>query len=374
MARYNRRKKVKRYHRSFYTREMKWRRALGVAVLVAVVLAAAWFAAPYVLDWATHTWYTSVRGRDLEAESAASSNAVAAASAAASSQGEQEQPTPQPTTTPEPTPEAQADGTAIVDGSWAAIERSALTDEAAIRAAAQQLVEQGVSYAVVTLKDSRGNIYYTSGVAEAANSIADTTVDAALIASVFKEEGLIPVAQLAAFRDPVAAYTERSMAIQYRSNGEASYLWLDAANAAAGGKAWLNPYSSTAVDFIGELIAEVHELGFDQVALSYVQFPAAVSSKQDFGSTGGISRDRQLASDIAAWQARFDGAVTLWLRYSLSECTSTPSQLGASAVQLGMRNLLVSVPEGTTLDDETRTALLQAAADAGVENVMMIDS
>ena len=29
-------------------------------IFAAVVLAAAWFAAPHVLDWATHTWYLSL--------------------------------------------------------------------------------------------------------------------------------------------------------------------------------------------------------------------------------------------------------------------------------------------------------------------------
>ena len=69
MAKYKR-QKVKHYHRSFYSREMRVKRGIGIAVLVVAVLAAAWFAAPHVLDWATHTWYTVVKDRDLEAESA----------------------------------------------------------------------------------------------------------------------------------------------------------------------------------------------------------------------------------------------------------------------------------------------------------------
>ena len=77
----NKRQKVKHYHRSFYSRETRVKRGIGIVVLVAAVLAAAWFAAPHVLDWATHTWYTVVKDRDLEAESA--SRAEAAASSAA---------------------------------------------------------------------------------------------------------------------------------------------------------------------------------------------------------------------------------------------------------------------------------------------------
>ena len=75
MARYPKRQKVKRYRRSFYTREMRLKKGIGIAVLVMVVLAAAWVAAPHVLDWATHTWYTVVRDRDLSASSAVSGSA-----------------------------------------------------------------------------------------------------------------------------------------------------------------------------------------------------------------------------------------------------------------------------------------------------------
>ena len=61
MAKY---KKVKRYHRSFYSPGMWVKKAVGIIVLVAVVLVVGWLAAPHVLDWATHTWYTVVRNRD----------------------------------------------------------------------------------------------------------------------------------------------------------------------------------------------------------------------------------------------------------------------------------------------------------------------
>ena len=66
MAKY---KKVKRYHRSFYSPGMWVKKAVGIIVLVAVVLVVGWLAAPHVLDWATHTWYTVVRNRDLSASS-----------------------------------------------------------------------------------------------------------------------------------------------------------------------------------------------------------------------------------------------------------------------------------------------------------------
>ena len=80
MAHYKKRPKVKRYRRSFYSREMKLKKGIGIAVLVLVILGVGWLAAPHVLDWATHTWYTVVRNRDLPASSVAESAASSAAS------------------------------------------------------------------------------------------------------------------------------------------------------------------------------------------------------------------------------------------------------------------------------------------------------
>ncbi len=81
------------------------------------MLAAAWLAAPHVLDWATHTWYTVVKDRDLEAESGIPRGGLVRGSgfggrvqeAASSAASEPEQ------------PKDVLDGKAIVSGGgWAA--------------------------------------------------------------------------------------------------------------------------------------------------------------------------------------------------------------------------------------------------------------
>ena len=81
-----------------------------------------------------------------------------------------------------------------------------------------------------------------------------------------------------------------------------------------------------------------------------VQFPSAQNGKQDFGSTGGRDRSAQLAADIAAWDARFEGSVTLWYGYSLGQMTEGASTVGGSATALGVRNLVVEVPAKQTMD------------------------
>ena len=366
MAKYPKRQKVKRYRRSFYSREMRVKKGIGIAVLVLVMLGAAWLAAPHVLDWATHTWYTVVRNQDLSASSPASASASSVAESPASSAASE------PAASSEVQPEVvtpAVDGTAIVDGSWAEADITALTEDASIRAAAQQLASQGVKYAVVTLKDSTGVVYYASQVPAAAASPASVTVDPARVAAIFREEGLIPVAKLAAFRDPAGARADHAMAIGYKGQ---AYLWLDN-KASADGKPWLNPYADAAVQYIGDLIDELHTAGFEQMVLENVQFPASTSSKQDYGTTNGVDRAGQLTADIAAWQARFGDTVTLWYGYSLAEVTGSSSQLGAPAAQLGVKNLLVKVPSSSTLDAAAREELTLSLTEAGVEHVVIRD-
>ena len=363
MAKYKR-QKVKRYRRSFYSRGTRIKKGIGIVVLVLAVLGAAWLAAPHVLDWATHTWYTVVKNRDLEAESA---SRAAASSEAAASSAVQEAASSQP----EPEQPKELDGKAVTGGSWAAVDVSTLADDAAIRAAAQQLKAQGADYGLVTLKDADGSIHYASQVAAASGSIAGITVDPARIAAIFREEGIIPAAQLAAFTDPVSVYTDRSMGVHYDGNR----LWLDNVSAAKGGKAWMNPFAASAVQFVGDLIEEVRSMGYEQVVLTGVQFPNIITRKQDFGASGGKSREgraAQLTADIAAWQTRFAGSVTLWVSYPDALCTAATDALGTTGTSLGMENLLVT--SSTALDADSRAALEQAAADAGVKHVVVHDA
>ena len=335
---------------------------IGIAVLVVVVLAAAWVAAPHVLDWATHTWYTVVRDRDLSASSAVSESASSGAQSTAASE-------PAASSVPEKEPEPEVKGTDIVTGLWAEVDVATLTDEAAIRSAARQLKAQGMTYAILTLKDTAGQVYYASQTAVGAANAAPTQVELTSVASIFKEEGLVPVAALTAFRDPAGARADHALAIRYQGQ---EYLWLDN-KASAGGNPWLNPYAAETVQYIGDLIAEVHAAGFDQVLLENVQFPSSTSAKQDYGTTNGVSRAGQLTADIAAWQARFGDTVTLWYGYSLAEVTGSSSQLGAPAAQLGVKNLLVKVPSSSTLDAAAREELTLSLTEAGVEHLVIRD-
>ena len=123
MAKY---KKVKRYHRSFYSPGMWVKKAVGIIVLVVVVLVVGWLAAPHVLDWATHTWYTVVRNRDLSASSETTASSAAApsevtAEPAASSEVRVDS---------EPESEPAAPAGVIIEGSWGVLDTAVAKDEA----------------------------------------------------------------------------------------------------------------------------------------------------------------------------------------------------------------------------------------------------
>ncbi|MCI2046335.1 MAG: putative glycoside hydrolase [Faecalibacterium sp.] len=357
MAKKNSMGKVKRYRHSFYSgRLFLAKKAIAWVVGIAALFAVGFLAAPAVLNWGTHVWYTKIKGLNLSqstsvaesepASSAASSEAASTASEQAAS-----------------TPTAQ-----IGEGSWTTLSLAALGDQTAIDQAAADLATQGVHYGVVPLKDASGYIYYASAVPNAAKSIAATTIDASATAAALKAKGIVPVAYLCAFQDPLSAYTDRTMAIHY---GGSDYLWLDAASD-AGGKPWLNPYADTAVQYIGDLIEEAYNMGYEQVILSTAQFPAYVGAKQDFGDTQGRDRAAQLTQDFAAWETRFDGRVTLWYEVSYANCAAPGTALGDSMPgALGVENLMIQLPaESDTSAESAASASAPGGQAVTLEDVV----
>lgn len=365
MFKRNRRgRRLKHYRRSFYSGWQRFKSAALAVCAAALVFGVGWFAGPHILNWGAGLWYGMVHPQP--------------------SSGSQSQPDPAPQQPgsepassvpqqPENTalPEDQQPTSAIVEGSWTVVSLSALSSPEAIEAAAAGAAADGAQYAMITLKDASGYVYYPSTVPAAAGSIAAATVDPAAIAAAFKAAGVTPVACLSAFRDPIAAYTDRSMGIHY---ADSDYMWLDNA-ADAGGKPWLNPYSDGAVQFVGDLIQEVSALGYDHVLLSAVQFPAYVSAKQDFGDTGGLGRADALRNAVAAWGSRFEGTVTLWYEYGYADCQTVSTALDALPCALGVQNLVMQAPafsEGTEPPaEEELDGVVQAMKDGGCAYVVL---
>ena len=190
--------RVKRYKSSFYrSRGYHVRRlAIGLAVLAAI-FALGWFIGPAVIDFGTSTWYSwkngSSRSEPVNSDESLSGPMVTE--------------TPAPTPTPEPTPTPVG---IVEDSRWSWVDLAAVSTEQNARATAQQLAGQGVQYAVLTLKDDGGSLYYASAQELAARSLSEAAIDPAAAVAILKEEGVTAVAQLAMYRDPVAPYTDSS--------------------------------------------------------------------------------------------------------------------------------------------------------------------
>lgn len=338
--------KVKRYRHSYQTGKSIVMNIILWVLIVVCVGAGGYFLAPKIIDFGTSTWYSLTDGignfgGDTQEEAAPEA-------------------TPEPTAEPTPsvTPIAEV---GVIDGTWADVSLSALTSEELIAQTISDLAAQGVTYVVVPLKDTSGYIHYASSLELAAASIASTCIDAAAVADAITAAGMIPVASLATFQDPISVYQDRDMGIRYLGS---DYMWLDN-TADAGGKAWMNPYSTLALTFIGDVIDEVVSLGYNQVVLSQVQFPSQISSSQDFGETGDASRADALRTAIATWDARFaDADVVLWYEYDYATCLEDLNITGEAPTSFGITNAILNLPLASEDDPDPDTSALAEIAEA----------
>ena len=135
------------------------------------------------------------------------------------------------------------------------------------------------------------------------------------------------------------------MADVFDSSGDTLYTYIIGCLVSVPRKFFQQPATKDKIFRIGDLIEEVRGMGYEQVVLTGVQFPNIITRKQDFGASGGKSREgraAQLTADIAAWQSRFAGSVTLWVSYPDALCTAATDALGTTGTSLGMENLLVT--------------------------------
>ncbi len=349
--------RVKRYNHQYYSKSAIAKKVAFWSIVIALLLVLGYFLAPFIVDLGTSTWYGIIRPP---------SSSVS----------------PQPETTSTPSPSAQVTATpepipasgVVVEGDFATVSLSALTSPELISRTVETLRTQDVTYAVIPLKDVSGYIHYASAVPSAAASVASSTVDVQSITTAMKEAGIIPVASISAYRDPLAVYQDRSMGIQYVGT---DYMWLDN-TAEAGGKAWMSPYAETSRTFVGDIIAELVDLGFYHFNLSNVVFPSQVSTSQFYGEIGTATRADAIAGSISNWETRFAGqGVVFWYQYPYDMAAVGNSTTGdAPPVTLGVKNIILFAPvtntDGTLPDLSAIEQITSTLKGQGAENVVLI--
>ena len=100
-----------------------------------------------------------------------------------------------------------------------------------------------------------------------------TTVDLNAVVQQIRDAGLVPMASIYTFRDHRYPSANNAAATQYM---DSDFLWVDN-DPEKGGKAWLNPFSQQAQDYIRKIVDDACAAGFEQIVLQGVQFPEGYS-------------------------------------------------------------------------------------------------
>ena len=145
---------------------------------------------------------------------------------------------------------------------------------------------------MLDVKSPKGNFFYSSTVSDKYNPDLDVTKMDEMIAALDKK-GMYLIARLPAFRD-------YNFGLAHTSNGlfvaSGSHLWADDAYCY-----WLNPASEGTLTYLTQIVAELKELGFDEVVFDEFRFPDTKDIKFSGDKSKAISTAaKTLATACAA--------------------------------------------------------------------------
>ena len=127
-----------------------------------------------------------------------------------------------------------------------------------------ELASCGANGFVFTLRDHTGRVFYDS-VAALRSAVTDPVSSAAL-RELCAREDVISVAKLNTFHDSYYAWTNMESAGICQSTG---HIWYDNLS-----YHWLEPEKEKARDYVISLAVECAEMGFDQILLEDLRYPA----------------------------------------------------------------------------------------------------
>ncbi len=146
-------------------------------------------------------------------------------------------------------------------------------------------VYSGVNYAAengyvgvcIELIAEGGAITYSSANTTATESgavISGSISDLGNLVSTINDLGLSAYARISTLSDNIASTYDKTLA--YMISGTDT-RWYDD-NTANGGKPWISPYSSTAAEYITDLVSEISDAGFIGLIAGEIEFPPFRSS------------------------------------------------------------------------------------------------
>ena len=181
-----------------------------------------------------------------------------------------------------------------------------IADPAALDAFLETLPGAGLNAVMVDIKDSEGNLLYTTQNANAIawEAVSPDAFDLAQLGERLSARGIHLVTRMSAFRDERAARGNLEYAVTFRGPGT---TWLDNFPT-AGGRPWLNPHSAGARQYITDLAVEAARMGAVLVVVDDFSFPPnSLTEDAYFGDTGGLSRAERLREFAAALSGAVEG-------------------------------------------------------------------
>jgi len=200
-----------------------------------------------------------------------------------------------------------------------------------------------IEYIEIPLKISGGNIYYASSVMYAVNSGAiQNMISLSDITDIIKKAGYHPAAIISTFNDSKVPGIDPTTGYVTTATGE---QWIDN-DYSAGGKPWMTPYSSTAVNYIGDIVTEVSSAGFEKVICSDMVFPNFRRSDLELLPEELNSKKRFQALTSAA-NLFYDRAVTngasMSIEISASDLLRDNADIISEPLYLNVKSIIVDI-------------------------------
>lgn len=146
------------------------------------------------------------------------------------------------------------------------IPKSALTDTDKLADFIITAMTSGANAFIINVKNEDGLLLYKSQLVSVKEmeTQSENAVDISDAVRMINDSGCFAVAKMYCFRDKTAPRANLDMAVSIKKN----YIWLDAS-----GNCWLNPYSTSATDYLYSIAGELYSMGFAHILLDGAEFP-----------------------------------------------------------------------------------------------------
>ena len=152
------------------------------------------------------------------------------------------------------------------------ISQSALKSKEALNSALDSAKNSGFGIVLVPLKDNAGTILYKSQIdyIKDVKELVTGTLSAKDIADAVKAKGLVPKAVIPTLLDKTSPDFVDDTGYYFADSPEIS--WYDA-NPDNGGKRWVDPFRAGSKKYYSDMVKELKNAGFEEIALSELRYP-----------------------------------------------------------------------------------------------------